>query len=165
VRNPWRFSFDRSTGDFYLGEVGQNRWEEIDYAPIGQGGKNYGWSKMEGLHCFPPSATGCNQPGFTPPIAEYVHPVDKGSVTGGYVYRGQDIPCLRGRYLYGDYEFSTVYSLVVVDGKATSQVELTSDLVTSSTSISGLSSFGEDARGELYLLSYNNRRIYRIDAE
>ncbi len=152
LRNPWRFSFDRTLGDLYIGDVGQNQWEEIDFEPKGTGKKNYGWSIMEGTHCY--NATNCNQTGLTLPVREYSH--SQGcSVTGGYVYRGSAIPCLQGWYLYGDYCQGTIWAFRMVNGAATGNVAL-------NITQSSLSSFGEDDNGELYVLSGN--QVRRIDA-
>jgi len=156
LRNPWRFSFDRLTGDLYIGDVGQKSWEEIDVAPAGKGSGDYGWDGMEGTHCFPVGAS-CTPRGVAPAVE---HPRgEAGSITGGYVYRGARIPCLRGRYVYGDYVTSRYFSFVW-DGKAAAdRVELTSAF-----GVSGLpSSFGEDAAGELYVVMFNTGRIYRVD--
>jgi len=140
LRNPWRFSFDLETGLLWAGDVGQSSWEEID---IIAKGANYGWNIMEGSHCYSPS-TGCNQSGLTLPIVEYDH--SQGcSVTGGYVYRGDQIPSLQGYYIYGDYCSGNIWALAY-DG----------DVVTENTLLvdSGLSitSFGEDLAGNLYIL-------------
>lgn len=141
LRNPWRFSFDLETGRLWAGDVGQNLWEEID---IIAKGANYGWNIMEGSHCYSPS-TGCNQSGLTLPIVEYGH--SQGcSVTGGYVYRADEIPSLQGYYIYGDYCSGNIWALVY-DGSAVTENKL---LVDSSLSIT---SFGEDLAGNLYILS------------
>ena len=103
LRNPWRFSFDRTTGDLYIGDVGQNSFEEVDVAPAAAGsgkGLNFGWNIMEGTHCY--NASTCNQSGLTLPVLEYAHS-EGCSVTGGYVYRGSVIPALQGLYFFGDY--------------------------------------------------------------
>ncbi|AUX21204.1 hypothetical protein SOCEGT47_016830 [Sorangium cellulosum] len=158
LRNPWRFSFDRLTGDLYIGDVGQKSWEEILVERPGQGRNDYGWDAMEGAHCYPPGAT-C-APRGVPPAVE--HPrSEAGSIVGGYVYRGAKIPCLRGRYLYADYVTGRFFSFVW-DGKAaTDRVELTAVLRPN-----GLpSSFGEDAAGEIYVVMFNTGRLYRIDPE
>jgi glucose/arabinose dehydrogenase len=161
LRNPWRFSFDRATGDLYIGDVGQNRFEEINVEPAGEGGKNYGWRIMEGLHCFSPF-TGCDQEGLTLPVLEYGRD-DGCSVTGGYVYRGSAIPGLNGRYLYGDYCSNRVWAFVWDGAQATSHVELTAALDPEER-IQGLTSFGEDAAGELYVVSRAGS-VFRIDPE
>ncbi|MBK7582287.1 MAG: PQQ-dependent sugar dehydrogenase [Myxococcales bacterium] len=152
LRNPWRFSFDKTLGDLYIGDVGQNAWEEIDFEPKGAGKKNYGWSVMEGTHCY--NATTCNQSGLTLPIQEYPHSAGC-SVTGGYVYRGNAIPCLKGWYLYGDYCTGTIWALRVVGGVAQGNAAL-------NIKQTSLTSFGEDDSGELYALAGN--QVRRIDA-
>ena len=151
LRNPWRFSFDKTLGDLYIGDVGQNAWEEIDFEPKGAGKKNYGWSVMEGTHCYP---SGTCTPTGVPPIQEYPH--SQGcSVTGGYVYRGSAIPCLQGWYLYGDYCQGTIWALKVVGGAAQGNTAV-------NITQGSLTSFGEDDNGELYVLSGN--QVRRIDA-
>jgi glucose/arabinose dehydrogenase len=141
LRNPWRFSFDSETGLLWTGDVGQGSWEEIDI--IAKGG-NYGWNIMEGLHCYSP-ASGCDQSGLTLPIAEYDHSQGRCSVTGGYVYRGDQIPSLQGYYIYGDYCSGDIWALAY-DGNAVIDNMLLTE--------SGLSitSFGEDLAGNLYIL-------------
>ena len=160
LRNPWRFSFDRATGDLYIGDVGQDSFEEIDIEPAGQGRRNYGWNVMEGAHCF--AAVACDQSGLTLPAIEYTHSFGC-SVTGGYVYRGRAIPGLAGRYLYGDYCSNRVFSLRWADGAVSESQELTADLDPDSR-IQGLTSFGEDGEGELYVVSYDGS-VFRIEAQ
>lgn len=141
LRNPWRFSFDLETGRLWAGDVGQNLWEEID---IITKGANYGWNIMEGSHCYSPS-TGCNQSGLTLPTVEYDH--SQGcSVTGGYVYRADDIASLQGYYIYGDYCSGNIWALAY-NGSVVTENKL---LVDSGLSIT---SFGEDLAGNLYILS------------
>ena len=135
-RNPWRFSFDRVTGQLYAGDVGQATVEEID---IVLRGSNYGWRIMEGDRCFNP-ATGCNRQGLKLPIATYIQTAGRCSVTGGYVYRGPDIPALVGTYIYGD--FCTGEIIGLRGGQST--VLLDTGLK--------ISSFGEDQAGELYVV-------------
>ncbi|MFQ5408097.1 MAG: PQQ-dependent sugar dehydrogenase, partial [Anaerolineales bacterium] len=138
LRNPWRFSFDRLTGDLYVGDVGQNDWEEIDYLPAGTGGLKLGWNRMEGNHCF---VAGCDPAQFTPPVAEY-HQTEGGcSVTGGYVYRGQFQNGLNGVYLYGDFCSGFIWGLLhTPDGGWENGLLMRSGL--------NISSFGEDETGE-----------------
>ena len=140
LRNPWRFSFDSETGLLWAGDVGQNSWEEID---IITKGANYGWNVMEGSHCYS-SSTGCNQSGLTLPIVEYDHPQGC-SVTGGYVYRGDQITSLQGYYIYGDYCSGNIWALAYDDSVVTENILL----VDSGLSIT---SFGEDLAGNLYIL-------------
>jgi glucose/arabinose dehydrogenase len=154
LRNPWRFSFDRATGDLYIGDVGQNAYEEIDFQPAdGKGGLNYGWNTREALHCF--RSDDCESSGMIDPIAEYGH--DQGcSVTGGYVYRGAAFPSLQGLYIFGDYCSGTIWSLHRdAAGKWEQRKLLDSKL--------SISSFGEDESGELYVLDLSGG-IYRMTA-
>jgi glucose/arabinose dehydrogenase len=155
LRNPWRFSFDRETDDLYIGDVGQNDLEEIDYLSAGwRPLVNFGWDVFEGSRVYEDKEP---TPGgrLVGPLVEYSH--DEGcSVTGGYVYRGEDVPAARGRYFYGDYCSGIVWSLVVRNGRATSVRRAPFD-------VAGLSSFGEDGRGELYLASLNGS-VYRLAA-
>ena len=146
LRNPWRFSFDRATGDLYIADVGQNSREEVDVAPAAQGGGrglNFGWNRMEGLACYSPS-TGCDTTGLVMPMLDYDH--GQGcSVIGGYVYRGSAIPALRGHYLYADWCGKWVRSFRDSSGRAQ---ERTSWATLPSQPLG----FGEDAAGELYVL-------------
>ena len=152
LRNPWRYSFDRTTGDLYIGDVGQNAVEEIDYTPRRSAGlENYGWDVYEGRARFEDKEPSTGRLVF--PIAQYSH--SEGiSVTGGHVYRGRAVPALRGRYIYGDYGSGTIWTLRVSGGRAT-QVRR------ESIRVSSLSSFGEDAAGELYATSLEGT-VYRI---
>ncbi len=110
LRNPWRYSFDRQTKDLWIGDVGQNRAEEIDFQPASsKGGENYGWRRMEGLGCYPPGSN-CDQSGITLPILEYGRQFGQ-SVTGGYVYRGSSYPALNGFYLYGDFGSGNIWAV------------------------------------------------------
>jgi glucose/arabinose dehydrogenase len=140
LRNPYRFSFDRSTGTLFAGDVGQDRYEEID---IIQKGANYGWSIMEGFHCFKPP-TGCNQSGLTLPIAEYDHS-EGNAVIGGYVYRGSQIPALQQGYIFGDDGSGKIWEL-----QQTSPGTWTRTLLISSGRT--ISSFGQDQNGEVYVV-------------
>ena len=145
LRNPWRFSFDRLTGDLYIGDVGQNSWEEIDFVPKGTpGGMNFGWNILEGTHPY----NGGPQDGLVPPVAEYGHGQGRCSVTGGYVYRGA-MPEWNGVYFYGDYCAGTVWGLIHSDGGWPNQL-----LYETGTSIS---SFGQDPAGEVYLIDYSGQ--------
>ena len=157
LRNPWRYSFDRLTGDLYIADVGQNLYEEIDFQPAGDaGGHNYGWPIMEGLHCFPVDRA-CDQAGLTLPVAEYDH-TQGCSVTGGYVYRGPRYPFLNGVYLFGDYCSGRIWGMVHPGSGGNWQV---SELAQGSV---GLSSFGEDEAGELYLLDVAGGQLFQIAA-
>jgi len=155
LRNPWRFAFDRASGDLYIADVGQAAIEEIDYQPAAStGGENYGWDVFEGSACFEPiTPPSCPDPAtaYTFPIHEYSH--DEGcSITGGYVYRGCTMPDLRGTYFYGDYCGDFVKTLRVTDGVAGEHADRTAELAAgTSVPITRIVSFGEDARGELYI--------------
>ena len=155
LRNPWRYSFDRVTGDLWIGDVGQGEWEEIDVALAGRGagrGVNYGWSAFEGTHRF-----NDDQPddGHTPPVWEFAHGDDGCSVTGGYVYRGSAIPELIGAYVFGDYCSGKIWAAAPGPAGEISEVfEL--------GKVGDLASFGEDADGELYLISLKGS-VSRID--
>jgi glucose/arabinose dehydrogenase len=158
LRNPWRFSFDRATGDLYIADVGQNAVEEIDVATAESGGGkgvNYGWSIMEGSQCF--GGGQCDQTGLTLPTFEYNHPLGC-SVTGGYVYRGNAVPALQGLYFYGDFCGQWVHSFRF-NGTASEETDWPA-LRTASP----LTSFGEDAAGELYVIE-SGGRVSKIVAE
>ena len=146
LRNPWRFSFDRANGDLYIGDVGQNAWEEVDYRPrSAKGLANYGWSAYEGRAPYKPSRL--NRTGtLVRPVQVYSHAGGNCSITGGYVYRGSAVPAARGRYFYGDYCSGRLWSLRISRGRAV-------DNRAESTNIDGLSSFGQGAGGELYAVS------------
>jgi glucose/arabinose dehydrogenase len=152
LRNVWRFSFDRLTGDLYMGDVGQNRYEEINFHPASsRGGENYGWNAYEASTVF---NRGVVAPNAVAPILEYDHaPANGCSVTGGYVYRGQAIASLIGRYIYGDFCSGRVWMGWREGAAWRSQVLLDSGLQ--------ISSFGEDAAGELYVVDYRGA-VYRL---
>jgi glucose/arabinose dehydrogenase len=153
LRNPWRFSFDRLSHDLYIGDVGQNLWEEIDFRPASSpGGENYGWRLMEGFHCYNP-AMGCDTGTLTHPILEYGHTVGC-SVTGGFVYRGSSIPQLFGVYLYGDFCTGIIWGAA----RDCSGVWSTNQLLDSPYNVS---SFGEDESGEVYL-THLGGAVYRV---
>ena len=150
LRNPWRFSFDTVTGLLWVGDVGQNKFEEAD---IVKKGGNYGWNVLEGFHCYPDPVSECNTEKFEPPIIEYGH--NEGcSVTGGYVYRGRLWDSIYGSYIYGDFCSGLIWALDF-DGLKVTNLKLLLD--------SGLqiSSFGEDEKGEIYILSFDDK-IYRL---
>lgn len=152
LRNPWRYSFDRTSGDLWIGDVGQNAWEEVDFTAAGtKGGENYGWPAQEGTH----KNKGAAVAGAIAPILDYRQGDKICSVTGGYVYRGSKVPDLAGAYLYGDYCQGKVRSLRQVGGQVTEQADL-------GLEVESLSSFGQDAEGELYALSLAGP-VYRID--
>ncbi|MHC4414980.1 MAG: PQQ-dependent sugar dehydrogenase [Planctomycetota bacterium] len=168
LRNPWRASFDRETGDLYIADVGQDAWEEVDFQPANgsedpkspdyQGGKNYGWDCMEGNGCSTDSdcstsACTCFSNDLTDPIHVYPHPQGF-SITGGNVYRGCAIPSLDGTYFFADFVITRIWSFKVVDGNVTEFADRTAELTPSADGffISTISSFGEDARGEIYIV-------------
>ena len=150
LRNPWRYSFDRLSGDLYIADVGQNAWEEVDFLAAGPGlvppaGVNWGWNVMEGFHCY--GTTTCNQTGLALPVLEYDH--GQGcSITGGFVYRGPVMPDLAatGTYFYADYCSGWVRSFQIAGGAATSLAQRFSGL-------GSITSFGEDGCGELYVVT------------
>ncbi len=149
LRNPWRMSFDRATGDLYIGDVGQGAWEEIDFLPAGTGaGTNFGWDHREGAHDY----EGGGPAGMVDPIAEYSHPEGGCSVTGGYVYRGA-MTEWTGIYLYGDYCTGLIWGLVQVNGGWQEQQLFDVNFT--------ITSFGQDETGEVYALS-DNGNIYRL---
>jgi glucose/arabinose dehydrogenase len=151
LRNPWRYSFDRATGDLWIGDVGQSAWEEIDRQPAGRGGENYGWNVMEGDHAYSGAPA---PPNLVAPVYEYSHDGGGCSVTGGYVYRGEAIPDLAGAYLFGDFCIGRLEALRFADGKMRGYREL-------GPTVPSLSSFGEDADGELYALSLSGG-VFRL---
>jgi glucose/arabinose dehydrogenase len=148
-RNPWRFSFDLQTDSLWVGDVGQNLWEEID---IARKGENYGWSIMEGNHCY--ATTTCDMTGLSLPVWEYFHDSGRRSITGGYVYRGSEIPDIFGLYIYADYSTGEIWSLEW-DG-ATATNNLLVDVPTL------ISSFGVDESEELYFVALVDGRIYKL---
>ncbi len=152
LRNPWRYSFDRATGDLWIADVGQNRAEEINFQPArSRGGENYGWRLMEGFQCLEP---GCNPAGLTLPVHEYGRS-DGCSVTGGHVYRGRRSPGLRGAYLYGDFCSGNIWAITPEAGRWVNRLLLASGRA--------ISTFGEDEAGELFLADYGRGEILRID--
>ena len=158
LRNPWRFSFDRSTGDLYIGDVGQDTWEEVDVSPtaVQRGrGVNFGWNIMEGRHCYPNAP--CDSTHSVLPVLEYPHVLGGCAVTGGYVYRGAAFgaTAMVGQYFYADFCNGEVHSFAYPGGAG---------LVDWSSLLSpgpNISSFGQDAKGELYILQLSGK-VYRI---
>jgi len=149
LRNPWRFSFDKSTGDLYIGDVGQNAWEEIDFLPAGSpGGTNFGWNFREGAHDY----KGGGPAGMLDPVAEYSHQEGGCSVTGGYVYRGS-MSEWNGIYLYADYCSGLMWGLINSNGTWQSQPLFDLDVT--------ITSFGQDTAGELYILS-DSGGVFRL---
>jgi glucose/arabinose dehydrogenase len=155
LRNPWRFSFDRDSGDLFIADVGQNRWEEINFQPVDSlGGQNYGWNIMEGEECY--GSGSCEAEGLTLPV--FVYPIFSSpdcSITGGHVYRGEANPALDGIYIYGDFCSGRIYGLVQ-DGDGWSSGLLASTNFRIST-------FGEDEQGEVYVADIVGGAVYRID--
>jgi glucose/arabinose dehydrogenase len=154
LRNPWRFSFDRANGDLFIGDVGQSSWEEIDYLPRGRLNRlqNYGWSAYEGRARY--SSREVSRGELVMPVHVYANGGSNCSVTGGFVYRGSRVAAAKGRYFFGDYCSGIVWSLKVSAGKAR-------DLRRHRFKVPALSSFGEDARGDLYLVSQQGT-VYRL---
>jgi len=160
LRNPWRFSFDRSTGDLYIGDVGEAAWEEVDVATASSGrgkGLNFGWANYEGTHCYNPP---CSPTGQTMPVLEYAHDYNSGDqngycVIGGYVYRGSAIPGLRGHYFYGDVGGTWLRSFRYSRGVATEQTLWNVNLQDNPHS------FAEDHQGELYVMT-NGGNLWKI---
>ena len=150
-RNPWRFSFDPPTGRLWLADVGQNQWEEID---IVHKGRNYGWHRMEGNTCFQPSICDTNGLNLAAPLFVYPHD-GSASITGGYVYRGPSAPSMVGKYIYADYVTGEIWALTW-DGQNPPANELLATL-------SGITSFGVDGDGELFLVSFAGI-VYRLFA-
>ncbi len=171
LRNPWRDSFDRATGDLFIADVGENSWEEVDFQPANNptanpgdpgyyGGRNYGWRCYEGNHPF--NTTGClPQSAYIPDITEYDHSVGC-AIAGGYVYRGCAIPSLHGTYFYGDFCLSTITSLQYVNGVVTNLTDRTAELHPPGTqAIHFITSFGEDAFGEIYIVDQTGQ-VFKI---
>jgi len=167
LRNPWRCSFDRDTGDFWIGDVGQNHWEEINYMPKGKGaGANYGWRLREGDKATPAKGVGGRKPaGAIDPV--YVYKSGSGdkegkSVTGGYVYRGP-VRELQGRYVFGDYQNPRIWSFLLKNRKATDFKDHTKSLQPEGGKINLIASFAEDENGGLFIIDHSGP-IYRIIA-
>jgi glucose/arabinose dehydrogenase len=152
LRNPWRFSFDRATGDEWIGDVGQGMWEEVDYAPAGTKGTNWGWDRREGAHPY----AGSPPPNAVDPIAETSHDDGNCAIVGGDVYRGRAIPALRGIYLYSDNCNGALMGIVQRNGRLVQQAPL-------GVEAQNPSAFAEDANGELYVVSLAGA-VLRIDA-
>jgi glucose/arabinose dehydrogenase len=154
LRNPWRFSFDRGTGDLYIGDVGQGTFEEIDFQPAGDpGGRNYGWNVMEGDSCYPPGTIGCNRAGLALPVFVYDHSLGC-SVTGGHVYRGSASPPLQRVYLFGDYCSGRIWGLRKSGAGWDNALLATTALP--------ISSFGEDESGNVYVVNHASGDLLKI---
>ena len=170
LRNVWRFSFDSENGDIYMGDVGQNSWEEINYQSVeSNNGLNYGWNFMEASHCFPEDSD-CKKEGLISPLFEYPNDakyvrtifglkqknVHGCSITGGYVYRGKNISDLYGRYIFGDYCSGKIWSINHENGDVNSLIDHTNELLGSINKEKFyLSSFGETSEGELLVVDYS----------
>ncbi len=153
LRNPWRFSFDRQTGDLYIGDVGQNLFEEVDFQPASStGSENYGWNIMEASHCYP--GPPCSSFGLVLPVAEYDHTTGDCSIIGGMVYRGLKYTGLQGVYLYGDECSGRIRGLKKDGGTFQNTILLDSPFA--------ITTFGEDEAGSLYLADYKSGSIYRV---
>lgn len=146
LRNPWRYAFDPPTGLLYIADVGQDLHEEVDVQPAAAGGLNYGWNVMEGFSCY--AASSCNQAGLKLPVIDYPH-TEGCSITGGYVYRGSEIPGILGHYFYSDYCSGFLRSFRYSNGTAVDKTDW-------GLTMSAVTSFGVDAAGELYVISGNS---------
>lgn len=164
IRNAWRFCFDPENGDLWIGDIGQNLWEEIDWLPGGHpGGANFGWDVVEGTHDFEPRE-GLDRSSLTMPVYEFPHgkPRNHCSVTGGFVYRGEAIPWLRGAYFWADYCSNAVGTLRVDrQGRVTEEIDWTRRLDPDGK-LRDVASFGRDAAGELYLLSLSQGVVWKL---
>ncbi len=157
LRNPWRFAFDRETGDLFLADVGQNAVEEVDFAAAPRrGGENYGWNIMEGTRCFQP-ASGCNQAGLTLPVLDYTHS-EGCSITGGVVYRGCRLPGYAGTYFYSDYCTAFIRSFRMQGGQAVDRRDWTAAL---GRGLNAPTSFGRDDEGEVYIVDQDGE-VYKV---
>ncbi|MCH7493969.1 PQQ-dependent sugar dehydrogenase [bacterium] len=150
LRNPWRFSFDRATGDMWIGDVGQGKWEEVDFSPAGSPGLNFGWNDTEGRACFEPPVL-CRRAGRTAPVAVYGRSEGQ-SITGGFVYRGEAIPALRGLYIFGDFMSQALWALDPATG----------EMASLGLNKVGVSSFAQGPDGEIYLLDHGGGRLLKI---
>lgn len=155
LRNPFRFSFDSANGNLWIGDVGQDSFEEVDRLTPQQGGANLGWRIMEGTHCFNP-ATNCPQTGLTLPIFDYSHANGDETVIGGYVYHGSDISALAGNYVFGDFISGRIWSLA-----QNAQGQWVPTFLVSAAG-GDLASFGQDQNGELYVARYSSGAVARL---
>src|SRR6185436_11973663 len=160
LRNPWRFSFDRKTGDLYIGDVGEDRREEIDVEPAGShGGRNYGWKVMEGTFCFsteacPATVPPCGSAAYTPPVLEYDHEDKRCSIIGGVVYRGTALPHLHGAYVFGDLCSGQLWA---AERKGSGWNDWRVHPLPARAQY--VTSFGEDRHGELWLTTLDGRLL------
>ena len=152
LRNPWRFSFDQLTGDLYIGDVGQDTWEEVDFQPAANGGgRNYGWHCYEGNHPYPPGDCASTN-GLIFPVAEYNHNTGGDAIMGGYVYRGGQYPSIDGYYFYADFGDGNFWAMRTCDHQVTDLGHLTGNP----------STFGQDPSGQLYVAGLNSGNIYKL---
>jgi glucose/arabinose dehydrogenase len=155
LRNPWRYSFDRLTGDLWIGDVGQGEWEEIDYVPAPlASGPNFGWNVAEGNHCY--NSRTCDLSPFAAPVAEYQHGSGDCAVIGGFVYRGSALPALQGVYLYADECTGRLWTLSPDANGTWSSAEQPRTGI-------AISSFGEDGQGEIYATGLSDGTLYRVE--
>ena len=160
MRNPWRSSVDRVTGDLWIGDVGQNAFEEIDFQTVNAaGGRNYGWNTTEGNACYSPSS-GCNMSGITLPVYDYPHVTGGNSITGGYVYRSAQSKSLFGTYIFADYVQKWVDGIKESNGALSGTV---THYITKAQSTGNPVSFGEDRYGDQYILFNNNGTVYKLE--
>ena len=158
LRNPWRFACDTATGDLYIGDVGQDSFEEVDVGSASRhGGENYGWNIMEETHCF--RSPSCSQVGLMLPVLDYGHDAGSCAVTGGVVYRGCRMPGYAGTYFYGDFCSAFVRSFRLQGGAAVEQRDWTNTL---GVGVGAISSFGVDGEGEIYILDYSDGEVYEV---
>ncbi len=162
LRNPWRYAFDRETGDLWIADVGQGTWEEVDFEPAGSpGGINWGWDQREGAHWF----QGGSGTGYTDPIYEYQHTFNpfRCSITGGYVYRGSAIPGLQGTYWFAEWCSDEVWSFRLVNGQVTEFTDRTAQVAPGGgLNLTSISSMGEDANGELYFCDHTGGEVFML---
>jgi glucose/arabinose dehydrogenase len=148
LRNPWRFSFDRKTGDLWIADVGQNKLEEVHFTSKGSGApRNYGWKITEGKSCY--EASSCQKTGLDLPLLDYSHDQGNASITGGYVYRGTVSPKIAGKYIYADFSSGRIWSLIKSAGNFVNTLEIDTN--------DNISSFGEGADGELYVVALGGK--------
>jgi glucose/arabinose dehydrogenase len=165
LRNPWRFSIDPVDGMVYIADVGHDKYEEVNVVPLEGGGYNFGWSDMEGIRCF--HLQDCNPDDYTSPALTYVHTAEEGdvdavvglSVTGGFVYRGEEIPELHGTYFYSDWVSRWIRSFKYVNGQVTEETDWSGQF----GDVGSVTTFGLDGHGEMYLATYEGA-IYKFTA-
>jgi len=163
LRNPWRASFDRATGDLWIGDVGGQVFEEINFVPAGSSARNFGWGCMEGLNCTPGGQCVCNDPGLTPPAHAYPHTSGNSCIIGGYRYRGPAMCSFQGLYFFGDFTSRRIWTAEWNGSGLQNRTERSAELATGGGPAMGLiTSFGEDAAGELYVCDVQGN-VFRID--